>query len=96
MAPGVQRTTQKQERLEARVSPAMKALFQEAAALEGRSLTDFVVNSAAEAARRTIREKELLDLSQRDREVFVEALLHPPTPNTHLQRAAQHYEQVYG
>ena len=96
MAPAVKRTLQRNERLEARVSPEMKALFQEAAALEGLSLTEFVVNSAAEAAKRTIREREFLDLSKRDRAVFVEALLHPPTPNARLQQAAQHYEQVFG
>ncbi len=88
--------TQRQERFAARVSPTMKALLQEAAELEGCSLTDYVLQSATEAAKRTIREHAVLELSQRDCAVFVEALLHPPMPNNHLQEAAQYYKRVVG
>ena len=38
----------KMERIEARVNGETKALCQEAANLEGRSLTDFIVASAVE------------------------------------------------
>ena len=86
----------KVKRLEARVNAETKALCQEAANLEGRSLTDFIVASAVESARRVIRERELIDLSQRDRKTFVASLLNPPLPNRHLQDAARYYEQVIG
>jgi uncharacterized protein (DUF1778 family) len=49
------RKPQRGERLEARVSAEQKALMERAAALEGRSLTDFVVGSAQAAAAATIR-----------------------------------------
>ena len=39
-------------RLEVRVSAAQKSLLQHAAALSGRTLTEFVVTSAQDAARR--------------------------------------------
>ena len=86
----------KVERIEARVNAETKALSQEAANLEGRSLTDFIVASALESARRVIRERELIDLSRRDRKAFVALLLNPPSPNRRLRDAARHYEQVMG
>ena len=48
--------TSKSERLEARLSREQKELLQWAADLEGRSLTDFVVSHAQNAAVQTISE----------------------------------------
>jgi uncharacterized protein (DUF1778 family) len=88
--------TRKEERLEARVSAEAKALCQEAASLEGRSLTDFIVGSAVESARRVLRERALIELSQRDRNAFVASLLNPPLPGHRLKEAARRYERVFG
>lgn len=88
------KAAQKVERLEARVSPEAKALCQKAATLQGRSLTDFVVTSAVEAAARTVREHELVELSRRDRIAFVEALLNPPAPRVRLQKAMQRHDRL--
>jgi uncharacterized protein (DUF1778 family) len=85
----------KEERLEARVSPETKALFLEAAAIQGRSLTDFLLASAMEAATRTLKDREFLDLSKRDRTALVEALLNPPRPNAQLMQAAARYRQMF-
>jgi uncharacterized protein (DUF1778 family) len=73
-----------------------KALFEEAADLTGRSLTEFVVSSAEEVATRTVREHEVLTLSGRDRRVFVEALLKPNPPNKRLRQAARRYKSITG
>src|SRR6185312_5979336 len=75
-------------RLEARVSRETKILWERAAAVQGRKVTEFVVSSAVEAAQRVLRESELSALTRRDRIAFVEALLNPPAPNLKLQRAA--------
>jgi uncharacterized protein (DUF1778 family) len=89
------RTATRIERLEARVSREAKALCQRAARLQGLTLTDFVVNSAVEAAKRTVRESEFLELSYRERVAFVEALLKAPTiPNAKLRKAAKRYARV--
>jgi uncharacterized protein (DUF1778 family) len=74
----------------------MKAMFQEAADLEGLSLTDFLIRSVREAAQRTFRERESMELSRRDQALFVQALLDPPQPNARLQQAAQRYTQLFG
>lgn len=79
------------ERVEARVTLEQKQLFERAAALEGRSLTDFVVTSAQSAATDTIARHELLQLSTRDQTIFVRALLKPPVPNKALREAAAKY-----
>lgn len=57
-------TTRKRERLEARVSPEQKALFERAARLQKRSLTDFIIGALHEAAARAIRDHEVLTLTR--------------------------------
>jgi uncharacterized protein (DUF1778 family) len=86
----------KTARLEARLTHAQKALFQHAADLTGRSLTEFVVSSAQEVAARTVREHEVLTLSGLDRQVFLDALLKPVSPNKRLRQAARRYESLSG
>jgi len=83
----------RQERLEARISRAQKDLFLRAADLQGRSLTDFLVASAQEAALQTVRDHESLRLTDRDRKALVDALLSPPPPTPAARRAVQRYRQ---
>ena len=84
----------KVERLEARVSPDTKTLFQEAARLQGRSVTDFVTQSAIEAAQRILRENEFVELSRRDRIKFIEALLNPAAPSVRLRKALERHNRL--
>ncbi len=63
------------ERLEARVTAGQKALIEHAAALQGRSVTDFVLSSVQEAAAKAIDEHQRLTLSVRDGRSFVQALV---------------------
>lgn len=84
------------QRLEARISKAQKDLFLRAAALQGRSLTDFLIASAQEAALTTVRTHDAVRLSERDREAFVSALLAPAAPAKTLQRAAKRYRERTG
>lgn len=84
------------ERLEARVSMEQKTLFIRAATLQGRSLTDFLVASAQEAAIETVRTHDALRLSERDRRAFVSALLAPPAPAETLEQAAKRYRERTG
>lgn len=81
------RITARSMRLETRVTPETKALLQRAAAIHGRSLSDFVVASAQEAAERTIRAHDVITLSVRDSQRFAELILNPPEPNEHLRAA---------
>ena len=83
--------TTRAARLEARVSAAQKSLLQQAAALSGRTLSEFVVTSAQNAARQVIAEHESIRLSREEHLAFVQALLQPPEPNARLKRAAKAY-----
>jgi uncharacterized protein (DUF1778 family) len=74
-------------RLEARITPDALAIIRRAAELQGRSVSDFVVAAAQEAASRTIEETQLIRLSIEDQQRFVELLLNPPAPNAALLRA---------
>jgi len=87
--------TSRSARLEARITLEQKDLLNRAAALLGRSLTEFVVTSAYETATRTIREHEAMLLSERDRKVFVSALLNPPAPGARLRKAARRYKHHF-
>ncbi len=84
------------ERLEARISPDQKALFRRAAELQGRTLTDFVVSSAHDAAVRTIEKLRIIRLSAEDSRAFAEALLNPREPDEELRAAARRYLQALG
>ena len=86
--------TTRRARLEVRVSVAQKGLLQQAAALSGCTLSEFVVASAHDAARRVIAERESIRLSREEQLAFVEALLQPPAPSARLKRAAQAYRST--
>lgn len=81
-------------RLEARVSPEVHAMLKRAAELQGRTLTDFVVSAAQDAARQAIEQAEVIRLSVADQACFAEALLAPPRPTPALERAFARRRQL--
>ena len=83
-------------RLETRVSAEQKRLIERAAALQGRTVTDFVLTSVQDAARRAIEEHDRLALSLRDSEAFVDALLHPKPVNARLRDTIRRYRARAG
>ena len=84
------------ERLEARVTADQKSLIEQAAALQGRTVTDFVLSSVQEAARRVIEEHRRLYLSVRDNQAFVEALINPKPVNDRLRETVSRYRRATG
>ena len=74
-------------RLEARLPASVYALLKRAAELKGRSLSDFVVNAARDAAQRAIEDEGIISLSAEDQARFAQALIKPPAPNAALKRA---------
>jgi uncharacterized protein (DUF1778 family) len=84
------------ERLETRVTAEQKSLIERAAALQGRTLTDFVLTSLQDAARRAIEEHQQLELSVRDSEAFVDALLNPKPVNDRLRDSVRRYREATG
>ncbi len=84
-------SSEKEERLEARLSQQQKTLIQRAADLVGRSLTDFVISSSQQAANKVIREHEIITLTSQESKRFVNTILNPTKPNAALKKAAKKY-----
>jgi uncharacterized protein (DUF1778 family) len=81
-------------RLEARITPDALAVVRRAAELQGRSVSDFVVAAAQEAANRTIAETQIVRLSVEDQRAFAEAIINPPQPSPALIRAAEAHSRL--
>jgi uncharacterized protein (DUF1778 family) len=77
----------KTARLEARITPDLRTLLKRAAELEGRTVTDFVIAAAQEAAERRVEQAHVIRLSLEDQRAFAEAILNPPEPTAALRRA---------
>ncbi len=76
------------ERMDARIPADVKALLQRAAALQGLTLTEFMLAVTTDAARRVIHEHEIISLSLADSEMFLARMENPPKPNAALRAAA--------
>ena len=79
------------ERLEARITSTQKKMLRRAASLEGKSVTDFVVQASQQEAHRTIQKHETMELGDRDREIFISALLEDREPTEKAKEAANRY-----
>ncbi len=86
----------REERLEARLTAEQKSLLQRAADLQGRSLSDFVIASAHDAALKAIKDVQAIQLGEADSRAFAQALLHPRHPNAVLRAAAKRYRESAG
>jgi uncharacterized protein (DUF1778 family) len=74
-------------RIEARIAPEALAVVKRAAEIQGRSVSDFVVSAARDAAARTIEETEIIRLSVAAQRAFAEAIVDPPAPSEGLKKA---------
>jgi len=81
-------------RLEARISTDLQQMLKRAAALQGRTLTDFVVTAVQDAAQRAIEQAEVIRLSLADQQRFAQALLAPPKPAPALKRAMARHDKL--
>jgi uncharacterized protein (DUF1778 family) len=84
------------ERLEARVTKYQKDLIERAAAIQGRSVTDFLLSSVQDAAQKAIEDHQRIQLSIRDADAFVEALINPKPVNERLKETIRRYRQATG
>jgi uncharacterized protein (DUF1778 family) len=85
----------KSHRLEARITDEQRELFQRAADLQGRSLSDFVVATVHEKAMQTIESMEIIRLNAEESLKMAEAILNPREPNAKLRAAAKRYMESH-
>jgi uncharacterized protein (DUF1778 family) len=81
-------------RIEARIAPDALAIVKRAAELQGRSVSDFVVAAAQEAANRAIEEAHIIRLSVEDQRAFAEAILNPPPLTPAMERAIANHRRL--
>src|ERR1700716_3511399 len=82
-------------RLEARLPHEVMTRLKRAAEIQGRTLTDFVVAAADEAACRAIEQTEIIRLSLEGQRQIAAAILNPPEPTAALRRAAKRYRELF-
>lgn len=81
-----------QARFDARLPKEQKILFEKAAYLGGyRNLTDFVILTVQEKAKEIINEKEQIIASERDSQIFFDAITNPNKPSETLKKAYDDY-----
>jgi len=81
-------------RIEARIAPDALAVVKRAAELQGRSVSDFVVSAAQEAATRTIEETQIIRLSVEDQRAIATAILNPPPLAPAMERAIARHRKI--
>ncbi len=87
----------KTARLEARITREALDVVRRAAEIQGRSVSDFVVAAAHDAARKALEDAEVIRLSRSAQETFVELLTNPRPPSAALKKAfARHRKLVRG
>lgn len=85
------------QRLDARVTSTDKELIERAASISGNTLTGFVVSTLRRTAHEVIRSHEEMQLTERDRETLVAALLEEdPQPAEAMVRAARAHDAYTG
>ena len=88
-----QETELKEQRFNIRLTSAAKERIEQAASLEGKTASSFILSSALAQAELTIRDHETMVLSRRDAEVLVDALMRPPRMSAKLAAALQEHER---
>lgn len=83
----------KQDRIELRTSQKERERFLEAATFSGLTLSAFIRQAAFEKSEDILKTKDTLTLSDRDRDLFLEALENPPKTNKRLQQAFKTYQK---
>jgi uncharacterized protein (DUF1778 family) len=86
--------TAKTTRFEARLTPYARKIIQRAAEIQGRSMSDFVVAAAEQAAEKALKDIQIIELSLEDQRRFAEAMLNPPEPGPAWKTAIETHRRL--
>ena len=83
----------KDERMELRVSSADKRIFKRAQKLSGdKSFSSFVVRIVKKEAEKIVAKEDRIIVSEKDRQLFFDAVFSNTKPNQNLAAAAKRYK----
>ncbi|HWA30711.1 MAG TPA: DUF1778 domain-containing protein [Rhizomicrobium sp.] len=88
------KTSTRSARIEARISPEALSIVRRAAEIQGRSISDFVVAAAQDAAERTVSETQRIQLSVAEHEKMMKLLRNPPPTTTAWKRAEKAHRKL--
>ena len=86
-----QANTVRSERINLRLSETAKRRIEQAASVEGKTVSNFIVSSALENAEKTVHRHETIALAREDSMRFFDALSDPPPPNRRLRAALEEH-----
>jgi uncharacterized protein (DUF1778 family) len=87
-------TTTSGARLNFRLPADLKRVIEEAASQLGQSVSEFAVSTLVQQARKVVHERNVTELSNRDRDIFLAALEKTDAkPNKALVEAAKGYKK---
>jgi uncharacterized protein (DUF1778 family) len=86
--------TAKGSRVGLRVPPDLKRAWENAAALEGRSLSDVIIGATTKAVEEIIDRHMIIRVSQADMEQIMNDLRNPPEPDEALKRMMSDYRKA--
>ena len=87
--------TIEKSRFDTRLTKDQKEYFEYAAQLGGfRTLTDFVLISVQEKAKKIVENHEVILASKRDQKIFFQSVMAPQKPNEKLKKAALKYKKM--
>lgn len=89
-------TNLKKDRIDLRLPPDAKSQIEKAADLQGRTLSDFVVDAALTQASQVIEQQMVLKLCLEDGLALAEAFITEPEPNHKAIEAAQRHRATLG
>jgi uncharacterized protein (DUF1778 family) len=81
-------------RVDFRTTPEIKALIEQAAALYGMTVSEYIKATVVEKSRQVIEHNETRILSDRDRDLFLSLLDAPAAPNAALLAAAADFRSA--
>lgn len=82
-------------RFDTKLSKEQKDFFEYAASIGGfRTLTEFVINSVQEKAKKIVEEHDKIISSKRDQNIFFDEIINPSKPNSALKNAAFRYKEL--
>ena len=88
-----QTETARSERINLRLSETAKQRIEQAASVEGTTVSSFILASALEHADKTIDRHESMVLAREDAMQFFHALGKPPKPSDRLRAALKEHER---
>lgn len=86
----------KQDRIEFRTSHDERQQIETAASFLGMNISSYLRMVALECSTEVLKSSETLILSNRDRDLFLQALENPPRPNKNLKKALADYRRSNG